>query len=141
MKRLWMTALAALVLAGFVAAGPCHAQGSYTYQQPQTSPRYQPAVSPYLNINRAGAPQGVNYSTLVRPQIDNTRAIQQLQLQFQQEQGQFAQPNAFMTADPNALLPYTGHPVQFMTYSHYFTAAANRQQPQQQGRPALGLRR
>jgi hypothetical protein len=82
---------------------------------------------------------------LVRPQIDNTRAINQLQFQVQQDQALLGQPGGMQAGDPNALVPYTGHPIQFMSYSHYFTSAtaANRQQQSTGtgGMPAVGSRR
>src|SRR5260370_12815663 len=135
MKRVGLTALAALGVLGFLATGQARAQ--FGYQRPQTSPNPRPAVSPYLNLLRSGDP-AVNYNTLVRPQIEQPRAIQQLQIEVQQQDqamlGQrFAVPAG---VNPSAVLPFTGHPTQFMNYSHYFTTAATRQ-----GVPALGGRR
>jgi len=124
MKRLSMAGLAALGLLGFLATGQARAQ--YGYQRPPTSPFNQPSVSPYLNLLRPGTSAGVNYTTLVRPQVDTGRAIQQLQYQVNQDQqalmGQLGQAPAGL--NPSAALPLTGHPTQFMTYSHYFTIAA-----------------
>jgi len=136
MKRVRMASLAALGVVGFLATGQAHAQ--FSYQRPPTSPTPRPAVSPYLNLLRSGDP-AVNYNTLVRPQIEQPRAIQQLQIEVQQQQDQamvgqrFAVPAGI---NPTAVLPFTGHPTQFMNYSHYFTTAATRQ-----GVPALGGRR
>ena len=126
MKRSSMVLLAALGV-GFVGTG--HAQAQFSYQRPQTSPFNQPAVSPYLNLVRPDASAGINYTTLVRPQVDTGRAIQNLQYQVTQDQqilmGQLsAAPAGF---NPGAALPLTGHPAQFMNYSHYFTKAAARQ--------------
>ena len=61
-----------------LAAGTAPAQPP-VYQQP---PRAQtaPPVSPYLNMTRGGNP-AINYETLVRPQIETARSLEQLQLQ------------------------------------------------------------
>ena len=120
MRRTALGVLAAVGLWGFVGAGQVHAQFGYT--RPQTNPFNQPTVSPYMNLARGGNP-AINYNTLVRPQIDTGRALQQLQSQVSQDQqvlmGQLgAAPTGF---DPNAALPLTGHPVQFMNYAHYYT--------------------
>jgi hypothetical protein len=132
MTRMALAALTALGLLGSWA-GPARAQ--FTYQRPATSPYSQPAVSPYLNMTRSGNP-AVNYNTLVRPQIDNARAFQQLQTQVQQNEIKMGQLSAAPNGiDPNAVLPFTGHQVQFMTYSHYYTMTAR------QGTTPLGGRR
>ena len=142
MRRLKRGVLAILALLGLFGSGQARAQFGYT--RPQTSPFNQPAVSPYLNLLHGGNP-GVNYNTLVRPQIDTGRAIQQLQSQVNQDQqilmGQLsAAPAGF---DPNAALPLTGHPAQFMNYAHYFNAGSGRPgstQTSTSGQP-LGTRR
>lgn len=71
----------------------------------------QPPVSPYLNILRGGAPAGVNYYNLVQPQLQFYSAINQLQVQ-QQQQG------VLSTNAAGALI--TGHPIQFSNLSHYY---------------------
>jgi len=132
-----MAGLAALGLAGFLTTGAARAQ--LGYQQPQTNPFNQPAVSPYLNLLRPGASAGVNYTTLVRPQVDTGRALQNLQHQVTQDQqvlmGQLGTAPAGF--NPSAVLPLTGHPTQFMTYSHYFTTATAARQG---SAPSLGAR-
>jgi hypothetical protein len=110
------------------AAGAGQARAQFGYSRPPTSPFNQPAVSPYMNLTRGGSP-GVNYNTLVRPQIDTSRALQQLQSQVSQDQqalmGQLGgAPAGF---DASAALPLTGHPVQFMNYAHYYSPGGLKQ--------------
>jgi hypothetical protein len=69
---------------------------------------YQPPVSPYLNILRAGAPPGLNYYNIVQPQFQFGNQISQLQMNQQQLAGA-------------ALGTTTGHPVQFGSYLHYYS--------------------
>lgn len=144
MRRIALGVLAALGLWGFGAAPQAHAQFGYT--RPQTSPFNQPAVSPYMNLARGGNP-ALNYNTLVRPQIDTGRALQQLQSQMSQDQQQIlmgqlsAAPAGF---DPSVALPLTGHPVQFQNYAHYYTPTAAKMgssQPTGSGGQPLGARR
>jgi hypothetical protein len=138
MKRLTRASLAALGLLGLLTTGQARAQ--FSYQRPQTSPFNTPAVSPYLNLTRGGN-AAINYNTLVKPQIDTSRSLQQLQTQVGQNQqllmAQLTERPGGI--DPNVVLPFTGHPVQFMAYSHYFTTAGTRQGQGQA--PALGGRR
>jgi hypothetical protein len=74
-----------------------------------------PAVSPYLNLLRQGSSAGVNYYGIVRPEIEFRNSIQNLQQQV-------STVGSEVTAQDQSLagLPPTGHPVQFMNYSHYF---------------------
>jgi hypothetical protein len=77
-------------------------------------PGARPTVTPYLNLFRGGAPQGLNYYNLVRPELDFRSSIQQLQLQT----GANQQAIADLTT-PGAL-PVTGHQAGFMTHRTYF---------------------
>ena len=104
MKRIQWISLGFLML---VTASSVSAQGTYT--RPMTSPNGAPAVSPYLNLVRGGNP-AVNYYGLVRPQMDSQRAVQQLQ-------SGTAIPAPSLPMDA---MPTSGHPVQFMNFSHYF---------------------
>ena len=45
------------------------------------SPNGRPAVSPYINLLRGGASPAINYSTLVRPELDFRASVSQLQNQ------------------------------------------------------------
>jgi hypothetical protein len=74
-----------------------------------------PAVSPYLNLMRAGAPLGVNYYDLVRPQIQFRSAISNLQ---RSQAGLIQGLTTGGSAADSAVM--TGHPVMFGNYSHYF---------------------
>src|SRR4051812_34825560 len=77
MKKCLLAGVVALAwLAAAVGPG---AEAQFTYQRPQTNPFGQPAVSPYLNLNRAGSNAGINYYALVKPQMDTAKSIQQLQ--------------------------------------------------------------
>lgn len=102
-RRLCPAALALLV--GSVGA-PAHAQGfggSFN----------QPAVPPILNLNRFGAPPGLNYYNIVQPQLQFQAAISQLQQQTSQLQV------GASAVGPGASLA-TGHPVFYGNYSHYY---------------------
>jgi hypothetical protein len=78
-----------------------------------------PAVSPYLNLMRVGAPIGVNYYDLVRPQIQFQSAISNLQ---QNQAGLIQGLSTGGTADS---LVTTGHPAMFGNYGHYFPGQAS----------------
>jgi hypothetical protein len=95
--------IAALVAASMLAVvGPAKAQ-------PGT---FRPPLSPYLNLLRGGNP-AINYYGLVRPEQQFTQSIQQLQMQA--TAGPVAAP-----LEGVQTLPYTGHPVRFVNYSHYY---------------------
>jgi hypothetical protein len=84
----------------------------------------RPAVSPYLNMLR-GSNAAINYYGVVRPQIQTAQTLQHLQNQ------QLLLPTVQRTVpltndDLVDGLPSTGHPVQFMSYSHYFPQPGNR---------------
>jgi hypothetical protein len=121
MKRMSMAAALAVGSLGFLTAGSAQAQ--FGYVPPPGSPSSRPAVSPYLNLLRPGATPGVNYSTLVRPQIDYGRAIQQLQ--YQQVQDQQILLGRLTTAplgyDPTQALPLTGHASRFQYFGSYYS--------------------
>jgi hypothetical protein len=103
--------IAMLILATGVQAQP--PIGSYT--PPQVNPN--PAFSPYLNLNRGNNP-AINYYGVVRPQVENQQAIQQLQQQFQGTQAMMpGQGGPLATED----IGPTGHRLGgFFNYSHYY---------------------
>jgi hypothetical protein len=105
---------AALAVCGLLAlAGSRPAWAQAPFGRPPVNPHVGPAISPFLNLFRGGNP-AINYYGLVRPQQDFTANLQQ----FQYQQGQFNQ--ALLTnVDPNAIA-ITGHPSQFMNFSHYY---------------------
>jgi len=107
MKRTQWLTLGFLVL-GTVSG--VQAQG--TYVRPAAGSYAQAPLSPYLNLVRGGNP-AVNYYGLVRPQVDSRNAIQQLQ-----QQSSAAPANSGLTTDG---LANSGHPVQFMNFSHYYS--------------------
>ena len=120
MKRwLW----ASLISLGLLQAncGPLLAQlGNYT--RPQVNPR--PTVSPYLNMMNAGNPV-TNYYGIVRPQVQTSQNIHQLQIQNQMIQenqipmlGGSGMDQQNMVNQQNMLT--TGHPVMFMNYAPYY---------------------
>src|SRR5205823_8814611 len=73
---------------------------------------FRPPLSPYLNLLRGGNP-AINYYGLVRPEQQFTRSIEQLQMQG--TAGPVVAPLEGLQT-----LPYTGHPVRFVNYSHYY---------------------
>jgi hypothetical protein len=108
----------ASVVGVLVLGTSVHAQpqiGSYT--PPVTNPR--PIISPYLNLNRGGVAPAIDYFGIVRPQIDNQKAIQQLQQQYQTTQGQLGQLGQQLGTDEMAP---TGRTTMggYFNYSHYF---------------------
>jgi hypothetical protein len=107
MRRVEWVLLALLM---FLTAAPLHAQE--VLSRPNTTPFQAPPTSPYLNMLRGGNP-AVNYYGLVRPQVDSQRAIQQLH-----QQVAVPAPSTGLTMDA---YPNSGHTVQFMNLSHYFS--------------------
>jgi hypothetical protein len=77
-----------------------------------------PALSPYLNLQRAGASAGVNYYGLVRPQMEFRNALQGLQQNFS---GLAAQ----QTVDPQTGYPVTGHVATFLNTGTYFLSLSS----------------
>jgi hypothetical protein len=80
---------------------------------PYGLPTVRPPISPYLNLVRQGAPAGVNYYGIVRPQIATANAIQGLQQQV----------SGLETAEATGRVvgePTTGHPVMFLNTGTYF---------------------
>jgi hypothetical protein len=85
-------------------------QGSYN----RTMPLPQPAVSPYLNLLRQGNSPAFNYLTLVRPELQTLKTLDQLNTQASQA----AAAQAGTAASLNDIT--TGHAFGFMTQSRYF---------------------
>jgi hypothetical protein len=115
-------------MAWVAAAAGSRAEAQFTYQRPQTNAMGSPVVSPYVNMARGGN-AAVNYYGLVRPQLDTTRSLQQLQQQVLVNQtpgGQVEQNNA---------TSMTGHAVQFFNYGNYFPMMTGGTRP---GTSALG---
>jgi hypothetical protein len=112
MKQLGSAMLVAVILAGGFCAQRASAQGVYG-GRPGT-PYAPPPYSPYLNLLRPGIPVYQNYYGLVRPELEFRGGIQGLQQQVNTV-------GSLAAADAAALgLPTTGHPIQFMNYSHYY---------------------
>ena len=108
-------------------AGLCTvlALGTNAYAQPQigsysppiVNPR--PLISPYLNLGtRTGNNSAVNYYGIVRPQMENRQAIQQLQQQFQTTQN--LQPGQTGQLTTDEMLPTGRTTGGYFNYSHYF---------------------
>jgi hypothetical protein len=74
---------------------------------------YSPPVSPYIQLLRQGASPGLNYANLVQPQMTFFNALNRNPSSY----GSFG-PNASTGASGDLV---TGHPVQFMNYTHFFT--------------------
>jgi hypothetical protein len=102
-RRLGLAAALALLVGG--VGSPVRAQGFGGQIN-------QPAVPPILNLNRLGAPPGLNYYNIYQPQIQAQSAIAQLQQQAQIQYGATA-------VGPGANL-VTGHPVFYGNYSHFY---------------------
>lgn len=100
MKRYRVFTFAGIAGLVLLASATAHAQ------PPSMTPYQKPTVSPYLNLLRPGS-TGLNYHTLVRPQLDLDRSVHDLQRSVYQPP----------TAQPS-ILPPTGHSAGFMTYGH-----------------------
>jgi hypothetical protein len=72
-----------------------------------------PTISPYLNLNRRGASPGLNYLTLVRPELEFRAGLQGLNNQVTLNQQAIAEIG-------NQPLLGTGHQIFFNNTSHYF---------------------
>jgi hypothetical protein len=73
----------------------------------------RPAVSPYLNLNRAGESVALNYYGLVRPQLAANRAFQALGTEINNLDAANQANQANQTVQ-------TGHTSSFMTQGRYF---------------------
>jgi hypothetical protein len=109
MKRVTWLVVSAIA---FAAATSANAQG---YVRPQTNPYGTPAISPYLNLARPGAP-GLNYFNLVQPQLETQNQLQLLQTTTLQTQAALQAE----IADPTRRVTDTGHTTRFMSYNQYF---------------------
>jgi hypothetical protein len=78
-------------------------------------PGYNPPLSPYLNLNRVGAPPAINYYNLVQPQVQFGSSI----VGLQQQQG-VLQTEIAAGGGPTTALP-TGHSVAFGNLSHFYS--------------------
>lgn len=111
----------------FLAAGlaivgiqACLAPSPVQAQRPNprlaADPNFRLPVSPYLNLLRRGQSPGLNYYNLVLPEMTFQRNISELQTQVTRNQGSITQ----LEQQTTAILPDTGHPVQFMSHNRYF---------------------
>jgi hypothetical protein len=125
MKQFLFAAIASVGVFGFVATDAAKAQAF--------APSGSPIISPYLNLNRAGAPPAINYYNLVRPQFQYGAAINTLEQQVQASR-------VAATAAETQAVPTTGHPVSFLNYRRYFlnTGASSPFQNVQASGRALG---
>lgn len=108
MRRKWL--VVAVVSASFSLTP------AVSWGQPRGPVGYNPArptYSPYLNLLRGGS-LVTNYYGLVRPQIDFSTSLQQVENQVSNVQQQQ------LGAGGASTLPDTGHPVYFMNASRYF---------------------
>lgn len=85
----------------------------------------EPFVSPYLNLIRPGADTGLNYATLVQPQLQQQRNSQLQYQQFQSLNRQVQQQQQTMSTPygPVGGIRGTGERVATRgNYSHYYPA-------------------
>jgi hypothetical protein len=110
--RSWMT-LAPLLL---LAALPASALGQGP-TRPGITPSAGPGYSPYLNLVRPGAPAGINYYGLVRPEINFRNSISGLQTDVAAQQQLLTTGRA---ATGTTGLLTTGHAATFLNTGGYF---------------------
>jgi hypothetical protein len=104
----YKTLVPTLGLAFFVSAAPLAAQVPGIAGNPAN----RPAVSPYINLLRAGSSAGVNYYGLVKPDIEFRTGIQRNQQQIATNQQSVTEFTAGIST--------TGHPTRYMTHWNYF---------------------
>src|SRR4051812_28420295 len=94
----------------FTVLGLCLPSAASAQYAPPTGTGFggRPGYSPYLNLTRGGN-QAANYYGLVRPELYARNALQGLQQQVNQLQGQSQTPQEQAGGE---LLP-TGYPVRF----------------------------
>lgn len=133
--------LAVLALA-VLSGSPALAQLPPNFGRPPGpgSPGFQPAVSPYLNLARGGVP-AVNYYGLVRPQVEGTQALINIEQQLQSFEpvtvpgmagGPMQGAGAGSTVGPQVVAP-----TRFMTHGRNFQNAFPTQGAQPGGTPAI----
>ena len=118
MRRSWKTIVTAVLAWGGLGTPFAAAQFQPGGYQPPI--QQQPAVSPYLNINRFGQPPGLNYYNLVRPQIQTQQQLMNLQNQQQLLASGLAGGGAITPLDKPPPTSGTGHPVNYFDWSRYF---------------------
>jgi hypothetical protein len=109
MKQLVWGPLAAAALLVSGMAGQAPAQ--IPFGTPLANPYYRPPISPYLGLTLPGS-TAINYYGIVRPQIDQLAALQQLQSQLGTTPG--------YPGGVNTGLLVTGHVSQFQDHWGYF---------------------
>jgi hypothetical protein len=143
MKRLFFRTL--ILCSALALCGTNTAQAQYNPFGGPYGPAYrQPAVSPYLNLLNGGNP-GINYYTLVRPEIEFRQRASQLEMAVQSlEQRRAAAVGetedlirSLNLAEP---LRGTGHPATFGDVYPYYNmrGAAGRPATGAGSRPAAG---
>jgi len=119
MKR-WQMALTFGLACVLPQAATAQTVGSYPWRAPTSSP-----VSPYLNLNRGGSGNaGINYFSLVRPQIETQKNIASINQElFQMAPGAFGSGALGTSTGMGASSGFTGQEnaaPSFMNYGHYF---------------------
>jgi len=84
------------------------------YFRPTINPR--PTVSPFVRLRDGGG--AITYFGQIRPQMQNTRDIQQIQ---QNLLGIEQQGTGYGLPQDQIILPITGHPVRFFDNSYFFS--------------------
>jgi hypothetical protein len=110
--RSWTTLASLLLLAAVPAVAPAQAP-----TRPGITPNARPAFSPYLNLARPGAPAGINYYGLVRPEVNFRNSISGLQSDVDANRQLIVTGRA--AAGTTGLLT-TGHAATFLNTGGYF---------------------
>lgn len=114
MKRIMALVVGTALLSANVGWAQVGSVGPYV--RPYINPR--PTVSPFVRM-QGGVQGGLTYFGQIRPQLQNTQAIQQLQgnlLNLEQQQ----QATTYGLPQETIILPMTGHPTRFFDYSYFF---------------------
>ncbi|MGF1580889.1 MAG: hypothetical protein ACFCD0_16115 [Gemmataceae bacterium] len=110
-SKLWVSGILVLLSTGTVVAQSPLAP---TFR-PGMAPARGPAVSPYLNLLRAGGSPSFNYATLVRPQLQFRQSVLGLQNQINTVQQNFTTQRATSQPQDSELAP-TGVRAGFQTH-------------------------
>ena len=112
--------VSSVITLGWVALTHNLATAQQPYSRPPTGPNSNRSpLSPYLFLNSGGNSPVVNYYSLVRPQIDLNRNLNNVRTLQASQQSQIDSAQQTLQ-DPNNQVSSTGHPSFFLNYQKYF---------------------
>lgn len=116
--------LAAMVAAAALTLTADNAAAQSSFRRPDLNPfnniLSRPTVSPYLNLLRNQGFGAPNYQTLVRPELEARRQLQQQQHSINQLHTGLANQGQQLQRAITGEIRSTGHTTTYRNYSHYF---------------------